>query len=201
MRTVETKLFKFEELTESAKRKAITESHDINTDYEWYQYIFEDYEERETGFEIENIYFSGFYSQGDGAMFTGKIKKDIVNFISPSYKSSEYKRDWNRVVNLIKKGNINIFGIFKHSGRYYHHKSYTSHLEYEFIDKNERYNYLNIESILEDIIDDIERYYEDLCLKIYNSLFITYEDITSDNAIEETLIVNEFEFTEDGSRF
>lgn len=39
---VETEVFKFDELTEEAKQSAIENLYDINVDYEWWEYTYED---------------------------------------------------------------------------------------------------------------------------------------------------------------
>jgi hypothetical protein len=57
MRTITTTLYKFDELTEDAKRKAIQRLNDINTMFEWWEYIYEYAEEvgiEIIGFNIDN---------------------------------------------------------------------------------------------------------------------------------------------------
>lgn len=44
MRIIETKVFKFDELSDEAKEKAIENLWDINLDYEWWESIYEDAE-------------------------------------------------------------------------------------------------------------------------------------------------------------
>lgn len=44
MRTVRTKVYKFYELTPEAQNKAVERLYDINIDYRWWDYIFEDAE-------------------------------------------------------------------------------------------------------------------------------------------------------------
>jgi hypothetical protein len=75
MRTIRTKVYKFDELSEQAKQVAIEENRDINVDWDWYEPMFEGFKEQleEVGFYDVDIFFRGFYSQGDGASFDGKI--------------------------------------------------------------------------------------------------------------------------------
>jgi len=57
MRTITTTLYKFDELTEDAKRKAIQRLNDINTNFDWWEYIYEYAEEvgiEIIGFNIDN---------------------------------------------------------------------------------------------------------------------------------------------------
>lgn len=203
MRTETIKIYKFEELNDESQEKAIEKFYDLNIYEGWWDSVYEMYMDRdtETGFDIDKIYFSGFHSQGDGAMFEGSPNKDILHLITPGYKNKQYQKDWYRVIKLIKNGDINIYGSFKHSGHYYHSKSYSDNLDAEMT--NDRYgkNYSNIEDILEDILEEIREHYEDICNKIYHSLKQEHEYNTSREAIEESIIVNEYEFTEDGEQY
>jgi hypothetical protein len=42
MRIKETKVYKFDELTDKAKEKAMENLYDLNVDYEWWDYMYED---------------------------------------------------------------------------------------------------------------------------------------------------------------
>lgn len=44
MRTIETTLYNFSELSEEAKKKAIEKLSDINVSYDWWEFIYEDAE-------------------------------------------------------------------------------------------------------------------------------------------------------------
>jgi len=201
MRTETIKIYKFEELSEEVKEKVIEKKYDINLHHDWWEAVYEMYMQDETGFDIDKIYFSGFWSQGDGAMFEGSPNKDILNFITPNYRNEAYQKDWSRVIKLIKNGDINIYGSFTHQGHYYHSKSYSDNLDAEMTNDWYGKNYSNIEDILEDILEEIREYYEDVCNKIYHSLEQEHEYYSSREAIEESIIANEYEFTEDGEQY
>jgi len=53
----------------------IDKHRDINTDYDWWEGVYEDFKRvaKILGFDVDlkNVFFSGFCSQGDGASFTG----------------------------------------------------------------------------------------------------------------------------------
>ena len=206
MRTETIKLYKFEELSEEVQEKVIEKKYDINLHHDWWGSIYEMNMQDETGFDIDKIYFSGFASQGDGAMFEGSPNEDILNFITPGrvfyYRNEAYQKDWSKVIKLIKNGHINIYGSFTHKGHYYHSKSYSDNLDTEMTN-NDWYgkNYSNIEDILEDILEEIREYYEDVCNKIYHSLEQEHEYYSSREAIEETISCNDYEFTEDGEQY
>ena len=196
-RTVELKVFKFEELSKEAQKKAIQDNYEVNIHDCWSDDIISHWKyEAETGFNIEKIFFSGFYSQGDGAMFEGTINFDIIDYLTPLHDSEEYKRNRERVFKLIRNENIDVCGRFRQEGRYYHHKSYSENLEFEILTKYERI----IEVIL-DIRQEIKNYYEETCKSIYRELERYYEISTSDEAIIESLICNEYEFLIDGERY
>ena len=53
MRTIELKVYEFQELSDAAKRTAINEYRDINTDYDWYAATYDDAES--IGLEIKGF--------------------------------------------------------------------------------------------------------------------------------------------------
>ena len=69
-------VYQFNELSDEAKDKAIENYRQAGFDYEWWNYIFEDAKRMGVlmGITVDNIYFSGFSSQGDGACFEGSYE-------------------------------------------------------------------------------------------------------------------------------
>ena len=69
------KRYTYAELDETAKQKARDNYIQNWIHDDWYDYIFEDAkgEAPQHGFYIEDIRFSGFWSQGDGASWTGDV--------------------------------------------------------------------------------------------------------------------------------
>ena len=74
-------VYKFDELEGRAKERAATKLRDWATDHDWYEFVYERAKEdgAKRGFEIEDIRFSGFWSQGDGASWTGSV--DVKQFV------------------------------------------------------------------------------------------------------------------------
>ena len=74
MQTKVIETYGIEELEGRAKENALEWLRE-GLDYEWYDSVFEDAKKCASilGIEIDNIYFSGFYSQGDGACFNGRF--------------------------------------------------------------------------------------------------------------------------------
>lgn len=74
--------FKFSELEGRAKDRAADKLREWITDHEWWDCVYEQAKEdgKARGFEIEDISFRGFWSQGDGASWTGEI--NLNTFLS-----------------------------------------------------------------------------------------------------------------------
>lgn len=62
-------------LSEERRSQLLEKYRDINAYDEWWECVQADLidEMSKVGFDISNTYFSGFWSQGDGASFTGRV--------------------------------------------------------------------------------------------------------------------------------
>lgn len=69
---------KLHELSETAKQTAL-ENHSRGMDYEWWDAVYEDAKAVAAlmGLDITAIHFRGFWSQGDGAAFTGTYRHAV----------------------------------------------------------------------------------------------------------------------------
>lgn len=200
MRTITKTLFTFEELSEEAKEKAIEKQRNCEyyLDYEWWDFVYEDFHQKikDKGFDITKIYFSGFWSQGDGAMFEydgldSKLLDEAADTLDlPNWKKS-----------ILKNGYIS--GKGRQSGHYYHENS-CSHNIYVETD-NGMQQYYNIERLFDTFHIDIENYIEELyvnlCGELYSALEKEYEYLMSDECISEHLEANMYEFEKDGTRY
>ena len=192
MTTIEYKLAKFEELTDSQKEKALEHHRNWNVDwgYDWFDGVYEDAKNiaELMGIDIDNIWFSGFHSQGDGACFEGSFsyKKGMVKAVK-DYASldKELHNIAIAIQELHRKAFYGAYGKVKHSGHYNHERSMWVDVDSE---KG---------SIDEDAWRDV---FADFALWIYRNLEKEYEYLTSDEAIAESLEANEveFEIDEDG---
>lgn len=77
----ETTLYSFDELSSEAKETAISsfQEDDSYLDYEWDEYTISDFKTilELIGYYNIECYFSGFWSQGDGACFSARFSKEI----------------------------------------------------------------------------------------------------------------------------
>lgn len=195
--TTETKVYSFEELPEESREMAIENYHDINTDYDWYDSTVEYWQEKleSIGFENAKIQFSGFWSQGDGASFTCDV--DFLNLLPTyiDYVLEPNSKQARRLIALAETGYFDgAWKIERNDSRYSHENSVACSDECHWLDclvNDEIYD-------IEQNITEIARIY---MKEIYSDLEKEYEYLTSEEMIKETLIVNEYEFTEDGKIF
>jgi hypothetical protein len=184
------------------KEKVLEKYWDWNvSDNDWWECTYEDIEEQHdskvSGFEIDKIYFSGFYSQGDGAMFEGRF---LLNYTSELTTIADYVKD-SRIVALIKAGRVVVVCDFEHKGHYYHEKSYINSFFVEthgnhFSDEN-IISYLDSGELEKSICDD----YEDLCKSFYRRLEKSYDYLTTEESLMEAFTASDIEFTKDGKIF
>jgi hypothetical protein len=127
MKEVTTKYFLFSELSDEAKKKAIKNNSEICFYYGWDRNIIEEEQARleELGFSNVEILYSGFYSQGDGACFTGELDNDgLIKFMcGVDEKGVKLVDKYRAVYDSIcgrEEHNIHVNIKITHSGHYYH---------------------------------------------------------------------------------
>lgn len=217
-RTIHTPVFKFDQLSDEAKAKALEKNYDWNVDHDWWDAVYEDamIMAEIIGVDIHDrrgstqpaIYFSGFSSQGDGACFEGhyvynKGALKALKSAAPAGYKDQGTGQWvtqesNVELHKICKGlqdvqRRNFYRLeakVKQSGHYQH--SGCTSIEVE--DSEHRYRDLGED---EELIKQLLRDFMDW---IYSRLESEHDYLTSDEQIRESLIANDVEFTEDGDR-
>jgi len=202
MRTLETTVFKFDELSEDAKQYALEKLWDLNVDYDWWEFLFDDaaniaelfgLDIRQTRkermdksyFYKPTIYFSGFSSQGDGACFEGRYsyqKGGLKAVMEYAPKDEELHRIVRDLQNLQAKNFYKVTFRTYHRG-FYHHENCMYLDDYEGCEGYE---------------DDFLEVMRDFARWIYKCLESEHDWLTSEESILETIHANEYEFTEDG---
>jgi len=210
----------YNELSTTAQDK-VRNRYIESLDYEWWDCVYDDAKEDgyEKGFCIDKIYFSGFWSQGDGASWAGQI--DVVQWLRTHTKDSIGLTAWIELINNnwadkhIKVGNSS--SHYSHSGT----MSFDHWEVYYYMDVNHDTSPLGGDSILKDIPvntvmdlimsdstmpykreDDITeaiaesaREYADT---IYKKLQQEYEWLCSDVVMLEHFENNDINFDEEG---
>lgn len=100
-RTITKTVFTFRELLDLAKEGNVTQKaierarpwlQEAATDFDWYSYVLEFWQQAldQIGFENAEIAFRGFWSQGDGASFTATVSLDkLVAFLADTIEGKD----------------------------------------------------------------------------------------------------------------
>lgn len=201
MNIVETKTFKFDELSPEAQQVAIDQYR--NDEFypfdDWYDFIKSDFHEilELIGFYNIDSCFSGFYSQGDGASFTADYtyKKGCLNAIK-NYAPND-KELYSIVKSIVshqKDNGYKLECIITHSGSMYIH---SSTMCFDWSKGNDScFEWKN-----NSVEDEIEQLFKDLADWYYSKLYNEYEYLMSDECIIENIESNEYDFLESGKQY
>jgi hypothetical protein len=195
---------RFDALTKRQQDEILDKYRDWNVYDGWHDYVYEDFkrEMEAIGIDVDDIYFSGFWSQGDGACFEGRVSNwakflESIGYTCPALIGLAAEA-WG-------------FSV-KHSGHYYHENctSFTSdmvspddysesemdefvyaHSPYStdiqnaaFVAILKGYNYGSLE---DEFIEEFKRHMRAL----YNQLEAEYDHLTTDEAILDSLEAND----------
>lgn len=182
-------------------RSELIEKHrDINVDYEWWDCLYDDFkvEMLEKGISVDQMYFTGFYSQGDGACFTGQI--DMKVFL----KMHDLEQEFMGATFFAGLGEL-YANIEKHNHHY-------SHENTAYIDLQEdTYNnydvgdlrgevYSQMFTILDEEWARLDEVVTDICRgymqNLYSKLRDEYEYLTSKEVVWETIVANDLHVVE-----
>lgn len=189
MRKVSVNVYQFDELSDDAKKKALENLRYVNVDGacdDWYKWTIEDFKADLSlaGFMADNVRFTGFCSQGDGASFTGKV----VNF-----KEFCKKTGFRFPVNHDKLMTIDLdIRISRQDWRYCHKYTVSANI-YGYDNTNT--DEVNGAMALERFVNDWEVEQADI---LYSKLEQEYDCLTSDDEVIETIKANKWEFNSNG---
>ncbi|MNQ96105.1 hypothetical protein D3C85_1116960 [compost metagenome] len=154
------------------------------------------------------IWFSGFYSQGDGACFEGsyRYKKGALKALKSEapvrwmeretgkWHASEGNAELHRIARTLqdvqRKQFYQLEATVRHRG-HYHHSGCTS---IEVSHADDRYRDIG------DAEDEIAQALRDFMDWVYKRLEDENDYLLSDECVDESIRANEYEFDEDGSR-
>ena len=179
--------FKFSELSENAQKVAIE-----NHRYDFCEENLLDFCDEITSriksiFENVEFYYTGFYSQGDGACFTFKG----LNFEKLFEVLERQNITFSNEVKEFLKENFTCESIAH--GIYCHEKS----VSIEWNCNNEE----KFEKEIYDFADCLESLRYSLCKELYSELETLHENFTSDECVADCLESNGYEFLESGKDF
>ncbi len=207
--TIEITLFSFAELSEEAKAKAREWYRDGALDYDWHAFVYEDFEAicALIGVSLKtsnvrlmgggtrqkpNIYFRGFWNQGDGACFEGqyRYKKRAGKAIRAYAPSDEMlHRIVDNLASIQRRNFYQLSADCRHRGHYYH-----EYCMVVAVDRNSPAG----QDVTADAEEAVKEALRDLARWLYRQLERDYEYLNSDSAIDEAILANAYRFTEDG---
>lgn len=192
MRTVRTKVYKFDELSTEAKSVAIVNERNDYNNYGEPLTFFTDHCQdvlKNKGFGECKLQYRLSCSQGDGLSFkTSTI--DIERFIKQSIPNVK-----KSVLNALKQ--LFEWKITGNTGRY----TYPSKKDVNFEQTDYNFYCPNLCSLAQQISGDIATEYFDTCNELENEGYSWIESENEDETITERLINNDTEYTVDGKIF
>ena len=165
-----TKVYKFSELPEDAKEKAMEKLYDININYDWYEFTYED--AKQIGLIINEFDIDrGSYCRGKFAESAESTADLIIanhGIDCETYKTAEsYLKERDEIVETAKRDENG-----------------------EFEDENE----------LDDKLDELDAEFKKSIFEDYLIILRKeYEYQSSEEAIKETIEANDYEFTIEGN--
>jgi hypothetical protein len=214
--------FTFLALGDKAKEK-VRAKHCEHMDWDWWDSVYADFKERgaERGFNIEDMRFSGFWSQGDGALWTGRIR--VPTFIS--YHISDTDPDHHRyqiLLMLLEEDWLDHYVDVSQIGFHYSHsgcmrfssdigsgavfdleETDAAVLEREGVLKGanvyQLWQGIDGEGLTQDLDELLVQKAREYADELYVALEEEYESLTSDEAIADDCYINGRRFEEDGT--
>ena len=115
----------FNDLSAGEKQKLIDSSREDLLYEDWWENVYHDAKRCAVriGIAIDNIYFSGFSSQGDGACLTGRYayeRRSIEKIKRYAPKDKELHQIAIDLAKIQKPTCYGLFATIKHQGRYNH---------------------------------------------------------------------------------
>ncbi|MGG7539679.1 antitoxin of toxin-antitoxin stability system [Rhizobium sp. Nf11,1] len=209
---IETVVYRFHELSDAAKDSARAWYSEGGFDYDWFDFVYEDFERicEILGLRLKTrtvrlqgggsrqdpcIWFSGFWSQGDGACFEayyshGKQAPRRIRKYAP--RDAELHRIADMLQAIQKRNFYQLRADATHRGHYYH--AYCMAISVERDSPSYQAMTINAEEAVIESLRDLARW-------LYRQLEREYQYLTSDQAVDAAISANGYTFTASGQRF
>lgn len=180
-------------------------------DYEWWDDTIANAKEygESKGFDIRDIHFTGFYSQGDGACWVGRV--DIVEWLEINKPEDPRAHILSA---LIENDWIDRYLVIEQNPSRYSHSntmqrsdaSINCEDEDDFISKADMFQGASVRNLMQslpdtylnDISDEILADARCYANDIYNQLRDEYEHLCSEEVVAEMCDANDYLFDEHG---
>lgn len=194
MRTIRTKLYKFDELVVDAQQNAIEEYRENQyIDLDMFNESVKEQIEEAGFYEDVKLQYSLSYCQGDGLSFEcNRIKESVLL----SFFAEILGKNKEKTAKIIMK-----YCTFECTGNKGSHYCYASKgdISYEFDDYSGNKNLIH--EIVSKVEDKVKELYLNLCKEFENQGYKELEYLRSDENIREILLENEYEFLKSGKRY
>lgn len=194
MKTKTYNVYNWDELPEEAKQKALEKYRYMEVEYnDWYEFILDEWKDKldKIGFTNAKIYFSGFFSQGDGAVFESDIREEKLCLSLMTCNNDIGALKAEKALKLLEPGLWDCH-ITRTNHQYNHELCCKLYLNQYHYAKNTKY----WDEFFEGFEVDLEDLRKDLCHAIYKDLETEYDYLVSDEYLIDMFINNEYEFTE-----
>lgn len=178
------------EALSSQRQEELLEKYRDQCDYDWWDFVYESFKEQcdDLGILVEDMTFSGFWSQGDGAAFEGRVTdwaSVLFRLQRPHWLTWAAEYDWS-FYSYTKRDNYMWFGgnmpildnpynedeePLQHSAWLIKHQPPT-------------------ERELEQLESDLQGLFNDLADQLYKDLEEEHEYLTSDDRTLEYILDN-----------
>lgn len=209
---IETTVYRLAELSDEAKDKARAWYRESGFDYDWYDTVYEDFQQiaEILGIDLKTrtvrlmgggsrqkpcIFFSGFWSQGDGASFEGNYsyrKNASASILAYAPQDTTLHGIADALQSVQRRNFYQLRAEATHRGHYYHEHCMAISVT------RDSPTYQDMSADAEDVITEALR---DLARWLYRQLEREYEYLTSDEAVDESIVANDYTFTGSGRRF
>ena len=209
---IETVVYPLSELTDSARETARNWYRQHCLDHPWYDFVFEDFQTiceilgiriatspvRIIGGpsrEYPQIYFRGFWNQGDGASFAGRYcygRNSARAIRDHAPQDKDLHRIADTLHDLQRRNFYQLHADIRQHGRYTH--EYTMRISVERDSPT-------WQPLTDDAEDTVIEAMRDLARWLYRRLEREYDYLASDEQVDESIALNGYTFTADGERF
>ena len=190
-------------LPESVKSSILDEHRYWNTEHiDWWDSVYERFTEdmAKVGICVEQMYFSGFWSQGDGACFEGRVCDWGLFLKSLGYTNPLFIEHFRQYAEF----------AVRHRGHYYHENCTSFSMEFNLPEEFDEEDFLQVYGYGEELRDaaliaalslpensgdalkaQFTEAFKDHMRDLYRRLEEEYDHLTSDEAVLESLEAND----------
>lgn len=181
------------------QQEILDKHRDWDAGHGWWEHVYEMFKEdmAAKSIRVDEMYFSGFWNQGDGACFEGRID-DLKEFID----QHSLRKDFDWLVQLLETDYVRYARIScTSSGRYCHEHTMVFDDSFELghiHEPEDGLTYLSAQQEIEeaeklwpDFVSTVKEIFQDHARQLYKNLEEGYEYLTSDEHVLESLIATD----------